>query len=88
MCKALNDIPAEVLINGGREYGGGLKNWSHESSCPCQFLSKDMLVGVYNHRLTNMRTKLYLLGKKSTHEISGPSVILSNFFRIYIQRCV
>ena len=25
MCKALNDIPAEVLINGGREYGGGLK---------------------------------------------------------------
>ncbi len=25
MCKALNNIPAEVLINGGREYGGGLK---------------------------------------------------------------
>ena len=25
MCKALNNIPAEVLINSGREYGGGLK---------------------------------------------------------------
>ena len=25
MCAALNEIPAEVLINGGREYGGGLK---------------------------------------------------------------
>ena len=25
MCKALNNIPAEILINGGREYGGGLK---------------------------------------------------------------
>lgn len=25
MCEALNDIPAETLINGGREYGGGLK---------------------------------------------------------------
>ena len=25
MCKVLNDIPAKVLINGGREYGGGLK---------------------------------------------------------------
>ena len=25
MCEALNKIPAETLINGGREYGGGLK---------------------------------------------------------------
>lgn len=25
MCDSLNSIPAEVLINGGREYGGGLK---------------------------------------------------------------
>ncbi|EIT87945.1 hypothetical protein A200_05182 [Parascardovia denticolens IPLA 20019] len=25
MCEALNNIPPETLINGGREYGGGLK---------------------------------------------------------------
>ena len=25
MCEALNSIPAEVLIKGGREHGGGLK---------------------------------------------------------------
>ena len=25
MCEALNNIPPEILINGGREYGGGLK---------------------------------------------------------------
>lgn len=25
MCEALNHIPAEILISGGREYGGGLK---------------------------------------------------------------